>query len=58
MKDDYRQQMKDADLMQWQVAKRIGITEGTLIRWLRDDPIPEDHRQRIEQAIKEGRSES
>lgn len=57
MNEKIRQTMKDNGIMQWEVAKIIGITEGTLIRWLRDDPLPEEHRQKIEQAIMEGRSE-
>ena len=55
MNEKIRQKMKDADMMQWEVAKKIGITESTLIRWLRDDPLTDEHRQKIEQAIKEGR---
>ena len=58
MNEKIRQEMKNNGVMQWQVAKLIGITESTLIRWLRDDPLPEEHRRKIEKAIKEGRSET
>lgn len=55
MNENIKRQMKEAGLMQWQVAKIIGITEGTLIRWLRDDPMTKEHLEKIEQAINEGR---
>ena len=44
--------IKEAKLFQWQVAKALGITAGTLTIWLRDDPLPKDKEQRIIAAIK------
>ena len=53
MNKEIKKMIKTARLYQWQVAKARGITAGTLTIWLRDDPLPEDRRQRIIAAIKE-----
>ena len=53
MNKEIKKMIKTARLYQWQVAKALGITAGTLTIWLRDDPLPEDRRQRIIAAIKE-----
>ena len=52
--EEIKKLIKEAGLKQWQIAKRIGITAGTLTVWLRDDPLPEEHRQLILDAIKKG----
>lgn len=36
----------------WEVAKRLGVSEMTLFRWLRQD-LPEDKKQLILKAITE-----
>ena len=43
--------IRKTDVKQWQVAAAMGVSEQTLIRWLRDDPMPEERRERIIQAI-------
>ena len=53
MNKEIKRMIQAAKLYQWQVAKALGVTAGTLTIWLRDDPIPEDRRQRIIAAIKE-----
>ena len=49
---DIRESIKKKGLMQWEVALKAGITESTLIRWLRDNPVRKDHEQRIMEAIR------
>ena len=51
MNKEIKQMIKNANLFQWQIAKALGITAGTLTIWLRDDPLPEERRQRIIEAI-------
>lgn len=34
----------------WQIAEKIGVSEITLIRWMRGTPSPE-HSQRIQNAV-------
>ena len=36
----------------WEVAKRLGVSEMTLFRWLRQD-LPDEKRQQILKAISE-----
>lgn len=53
MNGEIKRMIQTAKLYQWQVAKALGITAGTLTIWLRDDPLPEERRQRIIAAIRE-----
>ena len=41
---------KDRRVMLWQIADRIGVSEFTLVRWLRHE-LPEDKKQKILEAI-------
>lgn len=52
MNDEIKRQIQETGLFQWQIAKALGVTAGTLTVWLRDDPLSEDKQQRIIQAIK------
>lgn len=52
MNQDIKRMIQEANLFQWQIAKALGITAGTLTIWLRDDPLPEERRQRILAAIR------
>ncbi len=36
----------------WKLAKRIGVSEMTLTRWLRD-PLAGEREQRVEKALRE-----
>lgn len=54
MKENHavRSAARSASVPLWMVAAAIGISEPTLIRWLRF-PLPEDKEQRIMAAIAE-----
>lgn len=45
-----RKAAKDAGLPLWRVAAELGVSEPTLLRWLRF-PLPEDKEQLIMGAI-------
>ncbi|MDD6229748.1 MAG: hypothetical protein PUA95_03335 [Lactimicrobium massiliense] len=47
---DIRQEMADNDLPYWMVAAEIGISESTLIRWMRL-PLSDDKKAQVEEAI-------
>lgn len=50
MNSEIRQKIKAEGLYQWEVAKACGVTEYTLIRWLRDE-LSEERRKAIMAAI-------
>lgn len=52
MNQEIRQAIKAAGLKQWQVAKAIGVSEYSFIRWLRDE-LPEERRKAVYKAIEE-----
>ena len=37
MNQDIKEALRNASLKQWQLAKQLGISEFTLVRWLRDE---------------------
>lgn len=47
---ELKQEIKESGLCQWQVALEIGITEMSLIRWLRE-PERNERVKRIKTAI-------
>ncbi len=47
---DIRRKIRILDLKHWQVAKEIGITEGTLCVWLRS-PLSKEKKTKINNAI-------
>jgi len=47
---EIRKAIKAAGLKQWEVARACGITEYTLIRWLRDE-LSEERKKAIFGAI-------
>lgn len=47
-----REAIKNANLKHWEIADRLGISENTLVRWLRV-PLPIDKHERIMKAIQE-----
>ena len=49
---ELREQMRRHGVRQWQVAAKMGISEFTLVRWLRGEPSTE-HAHMIEKAIEE-----
>ena len=53
---DIRNKMRDEGIPQYEIARRCGVDEGTLCRWLRYElPADDERRQKIIAAIKEGR---
>jgi hypothetical protein len=48
--DDIRMKIRAAGLYQWQVAMACGISEFTLVRWLRGS-LTEEQRKAIYTAI-------
>lgn len=50
MNNDVRESIKRAKLKQWEVAKYCGVSESTLIRWLRFE-LTDERRTLIYQAI-------
>lgn len=52
---DLRDAIAKGGFFQWQIAKRLGIAEPTLTRWLRD-PLPKNdpRRQKILQILEGG----
>ena len=52
---DLRQMINDSGVPQYEIARRCGVGEGTLCRWLRYDlPADDERRQLIINAITEG----
>ena len=51
-----REQIKQAGVFQYEVAETLGITEMTLIRWLRK-PLSADTEKRITTAIAKTQTE-
>lgn len=47
---EIKEKFKKLSIPQWRVAEAIGISERTLIVWLRSELSPE-HRRLIEEAI-------
>lgn len=45
-----REKIREAGLFQWQVAQKIGVSEFTLIRWLRSE-LSEERVNAIYKAI-------
>ena len=50
LNQDIKETIRKARIHQWEVASAIGISESTLIRWLRDE-LPEEKRMRILSAV-------
>ena len=44
---EIRRRIKDSGKKHWQVAAGIGVSEATLVRWLREDEMLESHQQKI-----------
>jgi transcriptional regulator with XRE-family HTH domain len=53
LNNDIKEKIKDAGLHQYQVADLCGISETTLVRWLRYELSPEK-REMIMSAIEKG----
>lgn len=52
---DLRQLILDSGVPQYEIARRCGVGEGSLCRWLRYElPADDERRQLILKAIQEG----
>lgn len=51
-----REKIKEGSLCHWQVAKEIGVSEGTFCKWLRCE-LPPEKEARILDAIAKLRKE-
>lgn len=49
-KSDVQKGLRESRRKQWELAQEIGISEFTIIRWLRD-PISEEHAKRITEGL-------
>ena len=56
MNSQLKAEIKQAGLFQYQVADALGISEQTLIRWLRYE-LPQDKLERVRAAIAKLRTE-
>lgn len=50
MNDTIKREIKQADLFQYQIADEIGVSEQTLIRWMRYE-LPPEKLKKIRKAI-------
>lgn len=42
--------LKGKDIPYWQIARKMGVSEQTLVRWMRE-PLPEEVEQRMTALI-------
>lgn len=56
MNSQLKAEIKQAGLFQYQIADALGISEQTLIRWLRYE-LPQDKLERVRAAIATLRTE-
>lgn len=59
---DIRAMLKERRIFQWELARTLGISEFTLVRWLRNGPLSEERAKAVQNAIEQlerprGRSE-
>lgn len=48
---EIRNKIKASRKKHWQLAADIGISEATLVRWLREEEMPTEHQQIILVAL-------
>lgn len=51
--EDVRGLLKRKRLYQWELAAALGISEFTLVRWLRNGPLSEERATAIQRAIEQ-----
>ena len=51
MNEQLRQQIRDSRVRHYEIARKIGISEFTLSRWLRDE-LSSDREELIRRAIR------
>ena len=60
--EDVRAMLKERRIFQWELAAQLGISEFTLVRWLRNGPMSDERAKAMQSAIERlerpgGRSE-
>ena len=55
MNAEVKRMIGAAGLKQWQVADMCGISEATLVRWLRHE-LTREQKEQIQKAIKEAKN--
>ena len=55
MNSQLRKMIRDAGLKHWQIADMCGISEATLVRWLRHE-LTREQKEQIQKAIKEAKN--
>jgi DNA-binding XRE family transcriptional regulator len=50
-KSNIQKTLRESGRKQWELAQEIGISEFTIIRWLRE-PISEEHAKKIAEGLK------
>lgn len=60
--EDVRAMLRQKRIYQWELAAALGISEFTLVRWLRNGPLSEERAKAIQNGIERlerpgGRSE-
>ena len=56
--EDMRRAMRRAEVFTWQVAEKLGVSEPTVYRWLRDKEMSTEKRARFFRAIEEAQKEN
>ena len=54
---DIRQWLKEDNIAFWRLAEKLGVSEGTVVRWLRTE-LSEQKKEKIIQSIEELRKEA
>lgn len=49
--EDVRATLKERRIFQWELARALGISEFTLVRWLRNGPMSEERAKAVQEAI-------
>ena len=50
--EDLQKEIKQSRVFKWQIAAKLGVSEMTLIRWLRHE-LPDAEKERIRTIIAE-----
>ena len=50
---DLRNMIANAHLREWQIAEKLGISDSTLCKWLRREPLESEKREAIISVLAE-----
>jgi len=48
---EMRRKIKESGKKQWQIAAAAGISEATIIRWLREEELPIERQKTLTEAL-------